>query len=107
MAKQSNGGAMNPLPSLLHASAQDAGDRSMRAAGRKAWSRKDYNVSVDAQNRLIKQCYGRPEDKDERLAFVRFGIARQMQDSRAFDLYSDFGAVLQQIDEFIARPIAA
>lgn len=107
MAKKASRNAMNPLPSLIRASAWDAGDRSMRAGGRKAWSRKDYNASVREQDRLIKSCYGRPDDSDERMAFIRFSVATEMQSHRMFDLQSDFDAILAQIDQIIAAPIAA
>jgi hypothetical protein len=37
---------------LANAAARDAGNRSMRAAGRAAWSQEDYNVASSEQNRL-------------------------------------------------------
>lgn len=37
---------------LARAAAQDAGNRSMRKAGRKTWSREDYNEAVREFNRL-------------------------------------------------------
>lgn len=35
-----------------HAAAQDEGDRSMRRAGRTAWSREDYDAAARTFNRL-------------------------------------------------------
>jgi len=94
--------AMNPLPSLIRASAWDAGDRSMRAGNRKAWSRKDYNAAAREQDRLIKGCYGRPTDTDERMACIRFSVATELQHKRMFDLSSDCDEVMKQIDQIIA-----
>jgi hypothetical protein len=38
---------------IAHAAAADAADRSMRAAGRKAWSEDDYNAAVAEFERLF------------------------------------------------------
>lgn len=67
-----------PLPSLIRASSWDAGNFSMQKAGRTKWSRKDYNAAAETQNRLVKATYGLPGE-DERVAFLRFGIAEQLQ----------------------------
>lgn len=37
---------------LAMAAARDAGNRSMRAAGRERWSREDYRAAVDEFKRL-------------------------------------------------------
>ena len=37
---------------IAHASGTDAGNRSMQAAGRKRWSREDYNAAATESNRL-------------------------------------------------------
>jgi hypothetical protein len=99
--------AMNPLPSLIRASSWDAGDRSMRAAGRSVWSKSDYNAAAKTQNQLVRTCYGLPTDKGERIACVRFSIAQQMQEAGLFDLYSDFKQIFAQIEQIFASPIAA
>ena len=38
---------------VARAAATDAGNRAMRAAGRKAWSEEDYNAAVTEFNRLL------------------------------------------------------
>jgi hypothetical protein len=81
--------AMNPLPSLLRASAWDAGNFSARDAGRKVWNEDDYNAAAETQNRLVRQCYGYPEDTDERMAFIRFQVAGALQAHGRFKLTSD------------------
>jgi hypothetical protein len=67
-----------PLPSLIRASAWDAGNFSMQKAGRTKWSRKDANAAAETQDRLIKATFG-VAGEDERTAFIRFGIAEQLQ----------------------------
>lgn len=37
---------------IAHAASWDAGNRSMRSAGRTAWSEDDYNAAVAEYNRL-------------------------------------------------------
>jgi len=37
---------------IARVAAMDAGDRSMRQAGRTAWNREDYNVMIEEFNRL-------------------------------------------------------
>lgn len=41
-------------PELARAAGWDAGNRSMRAAGRKAWNEEDYQAAVDTENRLMQ-----------------------------------------------------
>ena len=38
---------------LAHAAGMDAGNRSMRKAGRAHWSEDDYNAAVKETNRLL------------------------------------------------------
>ncbi|KKN50726.1 hypothetical protein LCGC14_0629880 [marine sediment metagenome] len=38
---------------IAAAAAQDAGNRSMRKAGRKRWSSKDYNAACAEFNRIL------------------------------------------------------
>jgi len=40
-------------PDLAHSAAWDAGNRSMRAAGRECWNEDDYNACVHEHNRLM------------------------------------------------------
>ena len=46
-----------PTPSqrykLAHAAGQDAGNRSMRAGGRKAWDDSDFDVAVETFNKAF------------------------------------------------------
>lgn len=44
--------AMEMTESLARAAAQDAGNRSMRKAGRKAWNMDDWNAAWDEFDRL-------------------------------------------------------
>lgn len=41
--------ALNPLPSFIRASAQDAASMQMRAAGRQKWNEDDWNKTVETQ----------------------------------------------------------
>jgi hypothetical protein len=63
-----------PLPSLIRAAAWDAGNRSMAKAGRKVWSRADYNAAALFQNETIARCYG-----DGPTGFIKFSLAEAMQ----------------------------
>lgn len=82
MAKAATTSGMSPLPSLLRASAHDAGDASMRKAGRKIWSRDDLEAAGDELSNLIAACYG--EGVEGR---VRFGYAEAMQKAGLLTLY--------------------
>jgi len=87
--------AVLPLPSLIRASAWDAGNQSMRAAGRQKWSDDDYNAAVRCQDRLIAACYGSlPE------GYIRFSVAEALQKAGA--LHMGMSA-----DEFFATIDAA
>lgn len=88
-----------PLPSLIRASAWDAGSNSMRKAGRTKWSRVDRQAAADTQDRLIRACYGREWDRPtSNLPFIRFQIAEQMQKAGRFTLDSDFREICEDID---------
>lgn len=71
--------ATNPLPSLIRASAWDAGNQSMRTAGRTIWSADDADAAGAGQERLIRACYEREADTDHREAYIRFGFAETME----------------------------
>lgn len=43
---------MTRTPQLALAAGQDAGNRSMQAAGRFAWSEEDWNAAAEVTNRL-------------------------------------------------------
>lgn len=102
--RQSNGSPINPLPSLIRASAWDAGNFSMRDAGRSKWSRKDFNTAAATQERLIRACYSRPTDTDPRLCYIRFGIAEQWQQAR-YTLACKWDRVIDAIDQWLARSV--
>lgn len=99
--KQSNGNAMNPLPSLLRASAWDAANRQMREAGRTKWSEDDYNLACSEQERLIRACYGRPGDNQPELCYIRFQIAEVWQKAGDIHLDDDWAEVLEDIEAAI------
>ena|SRR6185503_13455940 len=95
MAKSSASGTMNPLPSLIRASAWDAANARMRAADRTKWTRGDYNHGAREQERLLTACFSRPDDPDERLKYIRFSYAEAMQEAGLLTLYTkDFHGVL-------------
>jgi hypothetical protein len=43
---------MTLTPSTIRAAAQDAGNKSMRNAGRKVWNEDDYNTACEVFARL-------------------------------------------------------
>lgn len=43
-------------PALARAAGTDAGNRSMRAAGRTVWNEQDLEAAVRETNRLLDQC---------------------------------------------------
>jgi hypothetical protein len=105
MAKKSN--AMNPLPSLVRASAWDAANMRMAAAGRSKWNRDDYNHAARTQERIIRTCYGRSgETKKDNACFIRFSIAEALDRAGLFTLQSDFAAVSREIDRLMAGEVA-
>lgn len=100
-----NSGAINPLPSLLHASATDAGNARMRAAGRKAWSRGDYNECARTIHRLIDACYARPWDlPGDEWRYIRVNVARELEKRGLFTLDSDFAEICTIIDLNVPPP---
>jgi hypothetical protein len=40
-------------PELAYAAGRDAGNRSMRRAGRTAWNEEDWGAAADVTNRLL------------------------------------------------------
>lgn len=89
--------SMNPLPSLIRASAWDAGNRSMAAAGRSVWSAEDRDAAGEEQESLIRACYVRDTDTDPRMAYVRFGYAEAMQKAGLLNLSTkNFHKVLDE-----------
>lgn len=71
--------ALNPLPSLIRASAFDAANAQMRKACRKAWSDADADPATETQERLIRSCYGRPGDNQPDMCYIRFGVAERLE----------------------------
>lgn len=95
---------INPLPSLIRASAHDAAAASARAAGRSKWSRGDYNKACATQERLVRACYAKPgEAADSPWCYIRFGIAEKAERDGVFTLDSDFGAVFDAINDAIEQ----
>lgn len=89
--------ALNPLPKYIRASAQDAGNASMRKGCRSAWDKDDYNAACDTQDRLIRSLYGLPSDGNQPdRCFIRFQIAEQLERAGKIDVHSDIlGAVAE------------
>lgn len=90
--------AMNPLPSLLRASAFDAANMNMRANGRTKWNDDDWNVMCDTQDRLVAGCYGKIGDNQPNMKFIRFQIAEHAEKLGEIGLRSDWAKVLAAID---------
>lgn len=77
--------ALNPLPSFIRASAQDAANLQMRKANRTKWNEDDWNLMCETQERLIRSCYGSPRDHNEpNWCFIRFSIAERMEKAGEF-----------------------
>lgn len=92
----------NPLPSLIRASAWDAGNMQMRAENRQKWNEDDYNMAARTQERLIRGCYGSYRDIDDpNMCYIRFGIAEAMERAGQFHLKSKMGAIHRAIDEAV------
>jgi hypothetical protein len=53
--------AITLTPALAYASGQDAGNRSMRAAGRTHWNLEDWNVAAEVTTRLLCHALELPE----------------------------------------------
>lgn len=105
MAKQSSTSAMNPLPSLIRASAWDAANARMRAAGRSKWTRGDYNEAGRTQERLLTACFSRPDDPDDKLKYIRFSYAEAMERSGLLTLYTK--KFHETLDEHFAAYLAS
>lgn len=101
---QSNAGSMNPLPSLLRASAWDAANRQAREAGRKAWNEDDYNLACETQERLFKSCYGRPGDNQPELCYIRAQIADAWHRAGHIGLDSNWPSVIDAIEDAMNAP---
>lgn len=95
--------ALLPLPSFIRASAQDAANMHMRAAGRTKWSDEDWNVAVDTQERLIHSLYGHRGDNQPDMCFIRFQVAERLE--RAGELRGV--TTDKQFSDTLARALAA
>jgi hypothetical protein len=87
--------ALCPLPSLIRASAQDAGNANMRKGLRKAWNEDDRFVAADELDRLVRATYARLADHDSpEMCFYRFRIAEQLERAGRINLSSDIAAAI-------------
>lgn len=106
MPRNTASATTNPLPSLIRASAWDEGNRSMQRAGRKVWSRADYNVAARKQNELVIATHGRWFDREgSKLPFIRFQIAEQMERSGHFTVTSKYADICEDIDASLVASI--
>lgn len=71
--------ALNPLPSFLRASAQDAANMQMRAADRQKWNDDDWNKAAETLERLVRACYGREGENEPDRCFIRFQLAEKLE----------------------------
>jgi hypothetical protein len=92
---------MNPLPSLLRASAWDAANVQMRENNRTAWNDDDSNLACQTLERLIRSCYTRPDDNQSEMCYIRFQIAEMWQKAGHIDLYSNWSEVMKAIETTI------
>lgn len=91
--------AINPVPSLIRASAQDAANAQMRRNGRSAWDESDAALACETQDRLVRSAYGRPSDhNDPNLCFLRFQVAERMERRGDFSLRSTLEQINAAID---------
>jgi hypothetical protein len=89
---------LNPLPSFIRASAQDAGDMHMRAAGRSKWNDDDWNRMCEVQERLIRSLYGRASDHNQPdYCYIRFHVAEQLERAGHLTLKSNIAAAVDEI----------
>jgi len=94
--------SMNPLPSLIRASATNTANMAMRKGSRSAWSSEDYDVACETQERLIRACYGRDGDHNEpNRCYIRFSIAEALERNGLFKLKSDMKEVNATIDRMM------
>lgn len=92
--------ALNPLPSFLRASAQDAANTQMRKACRKVWNDDDYNLAASTLERLVRSCYSRPFDHNQPdYCFFRFQRAERLEKEGKFSAFSQMPDIAQAIDE--------
>jgi hypothetical protein len=92
---------MNPLPSLIRASAWDAGNLSMHNAGRTKWDWTDFTVASAEHERLLGLAYARPND-ERHDRYIRFQIAEQMEQAGLFTSTSLMTDIHRQIDQAMA-----
>lgn len=83
-----------PLPSLIRASAWDAGNSSMRAGGRTKWSRKDWNVSASTLERLVTAAYG-----EGPVGCIKFQLAEQLEKARILRIGMTFKQFVAAFDK--------
>ena len=103
MVKRDFRTGINPLPSFVRASAQDAGNTHMRKAGRVKWDDDDWNVMCETQEQLIRSLYGRDMDHNNPDAcYLRFQIAEQLEKRGEFGLRSDATVIMSRIDQLLA-----
>lgn len=98
-------GQLNPLPSFLRASAQDAANMQMRAAGRTRWNDDDWNQSADRLDRLIRSYYGKVGENEPNACFIRFTIAEQWEKARLIGTESDWAEVWGAINDAMNTPV--
>ncbi len=97
---------MNPLPSLIRASAWDAGNASMHKAGRTKWDWSDFTVASAEHERLVGLAYARPND-ERHDRYIRFQIAEQMEQAGLFTSTSSMTDIHRQIDKALESLNAA
>jgi hypothetical protein len=112
VAQRQSRNAINPLPSLIQASAFDAANMRMVHDGRKQWNDDDWNAMCETQERLVTQLYGRETDSDPNIKYVRFSTAAQLEKQGDFTLHStpaEIKHISAWIDEYLAgqMPVAA
>lgn len=106
--KRNFGNTINPLPSLIRASAIDAADMQMRKACRQAWNEGDAAIAADTLDRLVRTCYGRLCDHNQPdMCFIRFTLAEQMERRGEFSLFSDIFTINAAIDRLLDAPVPA
>ena len=94
--------AFNPLPSLLRASAWDAGNMNMREAGRSKWNDDDWNAAASTQERLIRSCYGRDRENEPNMCYIRFQVAEQLEKAGHFNTSTVLASFHRVIDMIVA-----
>ena len=92
---------MIPLPSVIRASAWDAGNAHMHRAGRTKWAWDDFTAASAEHERLVAVSYARPNDQRHH-RYVRFQIAEQMEQAGLFTSTSLMTDIHRQIDQAMA-----